>query len=101
MRPDRLELREDRRNPPPHRRPLPGERLGELAMTHPEETGHLMVELASAFPGRGGAYPLRRRANPGAAAPASWDRAADPACAIRVRRRSPSAASVIGLVGSV
>jgi len=36
---------------------MPAERLGELAVTDPEETGHLDVELASAFPWRGRTNP--------------------------------------------
>ena len=57
MRPDRLELREDRGHPEPHRRPLPAERLRKLAVTDPEEAGHLDVELASAFPWCGRTIP--------------------------------------------
>ena len=52
MRPDRLELRDDDGHPKAHRWPLPAERLSELAVTDPEEAGHLDVELASAFPWR-------------------------------------------------
>lgn len=39
-------------------RSLPEERLGELASTDPEETGHLDIELASCLPGRGRGWAL-------------------------------------------